>query len=173
MKKIFLLVILALTICCTAFANEQAIVDSFANFINPKIVEVQQSYENSKPVVTYVEGNKYVKSYYTKDIERFSYRVDVRETDSLMSPYIGVLELKRVGTSFKPHATEQEALNENQVWIDFVTRYRLVYNYNNGNWQFAKVTIFDDNMGGAPSTYDMLGQDDTSYFSMVRARQIN
>lgn len=168
MKKLLILFMLVFSVFNTAFANGQEVVNSFKSFISPKISYVEQSYAQASPKVIYDKGSKYTKPYYYKQTSEFEYKLDVQVTDSLMSPYIGIVELKKSVKHYNGQKTEEKAKSEYNVHWVFIDRYRLVYNYDNGDWVFAKVTIYDDNMGGASSTYDMLGKDDESYYNMVR-----
>ena len=87
MKKIFLLVMLALSICSSCFANEQAIVDSFKTFVPAEIQVIKNTY----PVlgteqITKHEPDEYNKeTYYQKKKQEFAYGIlHVEKTDSLM-----------------------------------------------------------------------------------------
>lgn len=136
MKKIFLLVMLALTICCTAFASEQDIVNSFKTFANTKIQPIEQTYETSHYIIKFMEGNKYVKPSYTKQDQVFTYELDVKKTDSLIFPYIGIIRLTKTTRYNGKHLSEEEAINTPMSNLPYdVVRAAVIYDYDNGNWR--------------------------------------
>ncbi len=167
MRRILLVFMLAMSICGSVFANAQEVVNSFKTFVTPKVAQVEATYAQAEPTVKYREGDKYIEPYYSKSTQNFEYALDVQSTDSLMSPYIGIIELKQTITNYQKHSTPEAAMAETQVSLNFITRYKLVYNYDNGNWVFAKATMFDDNMGDFPTTYSTLGESDESWYKMV------
>lgn len=147
MKRILLLVILALTICCTAFANEQAIVDSFKTFVPAEIQVIKNTY----PVlgaeqITKHEPDKYNKeTYYQKKKQEFSYDIlNVEKTDSLMYPYMGYVLLEKKTTYYKRSLSQLQATKEIEIAYISTDKYRVEYSYDNGSWNLAFVTIYDE-----------------------------
>lgn len=147
MKRILLLVILALTICSSCFANEQAIVDSFKTFVPAEIQVIKNTY----PVlgteqITKHEPDKYNKeTYYQKKKQEFSYDIlNVEKTDSLMYPYMGYVLLEKKTTYYKKNNDIAMAFGEIDIAFVSTTKYRVEYSYDNGSWNLAFVTIYDE-----------------------------
>lgn len=135
MKKIFLLVMLALSICCTAFASKQQVIDSFKTLIQPKIAEVEATYPpySLDRYVIVKDGKNY-----HKEMVIFTSEYDIKETKSILNPYIGILKLNRTEMAFKSHKTVAEAKTEMQPDFinDSVINISIVYKYTEGSWLF-------------------------------------
>lgn len=135
MKKIFLLVMLALTICSSCFANEQAIVDSFKTMVSNKIAPIEATYANSKPVITKHGGDNIYPAYYTKLEEVLEYDIDVQKTDSLIKPYRGIVKLARIVYSYGTHYSYESAQFASGGLVDYAWRTSIFYDYVDGKWQ--------------------------------------
>lgn len=135
MKKLLVLVILVMSFCSTAFANEQAIVDSFKALVNPKIVPIEQTYQNVKPIITEHKNQNGLPSYYTKVEEVLEYDIDVQKTDSLIKPYRGVVKLARIVYSYGTHYSYESAQFASGGLVDYAWRASIFYDYVDGKWQ--------------------------------------
>lgn len=68
---------------------------------------------------------------------RDGYSIDIRKTDSLISPYVGVLEFELVGHETRVHASKEEALADNDFGPEtegFVIEHRHTYAFQDGKW---------------------------------------
>lgn len=155
--------------CSFSFAGEQEIVDSFKAYVMPKINMVESTYQNAQPKVSYNEGYSVIKPYYTKEISELQYALDVRKTDSLMSPYIGIVEIAKIEHIYKKHNTKEEAMKETQKWMDYLDKNRLKYVYSDGVWKVKTVTFYDVN-GEMTDTYDISNEDDMSYYNWFKLK---
>ena len=135
MRKLLLAVILVLSVCGTAFANEQAIVDSFKSLVIPKITPIEQTYQGTKPVITEHKNKQGLPSYYTKQEEVFEYEIDVQKTDSLMKPYRGIVKLARIVYSYGNHFSYESAQFASGGLVDYSWRTTIFYDYENGTWK--------------------------------------
>lgn len=142
MKRILLLVMLALSICCTAFASEQDIVNSFKAFVTTEVQPIKDTY----PVLPENKVNYYNHSepYYQRSKQEFTYDIlNVEKTDSLMYPYMGYVLLEKVTTYYKRSSSQLQAAKETRVAYKSTEKYRLEYSYDNGQWNLAFATIYD------------------------------
>lgn len=138
MKKI-LAILISLMCCCTSvFANPQEAISSFAEIASKVQTEIRKTdtdeYAN---ILFYKYGNSWIKTRYT--FMRTSY--DVRKTDSLTSPYKGILSIDRFYIRYidenNPEGmfkTKAEAIDaKNTKFID-EDHIEFIYDYTNGEW---------------------------------------
>ena len=142
MKKI-LAILVALLCCCTSvFANEQEAVSSFTAMINKIQAGIERTYTDEYArTIFYNHIGRWSK--YRRGNAEISY--DVKRTDSLVSPYKGILtvwhdEIVYVDTNnpegeFK---TEAEALNANIKKIKRSEATQFIYSYQNNQWVIKK-----------------------------------
>lgn len=135
MKRIFLIVILALSICLNCFANEQDIVNNFKTMVSNKIAPIEATYANSKPVITKHGGDNIYPAYYTKLEKVLEYDIDVQKTDSLIKPYRGIVKLARIIYSYGTHYSYESAQFANGGLVDYDWRASIFYDYVDGKWQ--------------------------------------
>lgn len=134
MKKLLVLVMLALSICANCFANESDIVNSFRAVVMPKIQPIEASYNGVVPVIKYYEATKYSPAYYQKLEEVLDYKIDVIKTDSLVYPYRGVVKISKIVYSYGKVNTPEEAKQMRGGLTDYSWKANIYYNYDNGNW---------------------------------------
>ena len=146
MKRILLLVMLALTICSSCFANEQDIVNSFKSFVETEFKPIKDSYPvlgNDK--IEFHKGDKYRKAYYQKNNQNFSCEIlDVKSTDSLILPYIGSVLLEQATNYYKRSPYIEQAMGEIDIEFIITEKYKFEYGYQSGQWNLIGVTAYDD-----------------------------
>lgn len=129
MKKIFTMLLLLCSLCSVSFANEQEVINSFKAFVADLVAPVEATY--NKGYYTVLDGSN---GYFKTSSHSLTYTYDIKKTDSVMYPYLGILEVSNKTNFYKHYATEIEARNAFDV--DFVSedRQRNIYKYDNGKW---------------------------------------
>nr|DAL54016.1 MAG TPA_asm: hypothetical protein [Caudoviricetes sp.] len=149
LKKILVLVMLAMTICSISFASEQDIVNSFTSFTNGIISEIQESHNRGDSQVKWVPFNEYSSSgYWSKfGIDGLNASIDIRKTNSLVTPYIGILNLSAEqfrykyskGANAKAEFSTKVAAENAKIkgaGVQLVSRF--TYGYQNESWVLKK-----------------------------------
>jgi hypothetical protein len=62
------------------------------------------------------------------------YSIDIRTTDSLISPYLGICEFVIVSHTTAPHSSEAEAEKDNNFIEDRDVKHRHEYAFHDGHW---------------------------------------
>ena len=171
MKRILLILsVVFMSFSSICFAeSDQEIVDSFKEHVNGIMQPIIDSYNFDSSWVTFHEKQPYVKGskdFWSKcSLELPTFRVDVKKTDSLISPYIGEL----IGTQncieyAGKYNSENEAKTANIVEnIRFMRSFKFIYAYQEGQWvktqtfymlSFDKYYTLGDN---SYSEFDRLG----------------
>lgn len=138
-----------MTYCLPTYANEQDIVNSFTNFTNNIVSEVQANYNTTPYKVKYIivserekvfnkAGNYWVK--FGKTNLRSS--INIKRTDSLITPYIGYLILSCDFIDYySSNNNNGEFKTKEQAEKAFLLRInpsndetRFTYAYQNGKW---------------------------------------
>ena len=129
MKKIFTMLLLLCSLCSVSFANEQEVINSFKVFVADLVAPVEATYGKGYYVILEDSGR-----FFKANKHSFAYTYDIKKTDSVMYPYLGILEVSNKTNFYKHYATEIEARNAFDV--DFVSedRQRNIYKYDNGKW---------------------------------------
>ena len=137
MKRIFITLLLIMTYCLPTYANEQEIVNSFKAFVADLVAPVEATYGNGYYEV--IDGSE---GYFKTRNYGFTYTYDIKKSDSVMFPYIGILEVSNKTNFTKTYATEAEA--RNAFDIDFISedRQKYIYKYDNGKW-IGKVAYYE------------------------------
>lgn len=85
---------------------------------------------NESPKAIFHEGWK--RCYYTADS---SYVInDVRKTNSISTPFIGIYTFKLIRYQTMPHATKAEAEADNTFYQTHITYHRHTFAYQDGAW---------------------------------------
>lgn len=149
MKRIFITLLLIMTYCLPTYASEQDIVNSFTNFTNNIVAEIQDSYNKNPYKVRFYEPLDIQRKYYNDNghwykISKCNLRssIDIQRTDSLITPYIGYFTLNsdtiNYYSSDNPkgeYRTREEAEKASLQRLSISeTEYRFSYAYQNGQW---------------------------------------
>lgn len=137
MKKIITLLLLLCSLCSVSFANEQKVINSFKAFVADLVAPVEATYGKGYYVILEDSGR-----FFKANKHSFAYTYDIKESDSIMFPYIGILEVSNKTNFTKTYATEAEA--RNAFDIDFISedRQKYIYKYDNGKW-IGKVAYYE------------------------------
>ena len=104
MKKIFTMLLLLCSLCSVSFANEQEVVASFKAFVADLVTPVEATYGNGYYEV--IDGSE---GYFKTRNYGFTYTYDIKKSDSVMYPYIGILEVSNQIEYSKRYMYEIEA----------------------------------------------------------------
>lgn len=151
MKKFILTLICLFCFSLSCFAGKQEAVDSFKAMTNNIVFEIQESYNHGAKV----EYMKYKPKFnigdywYKYQMTNLKVELDVQKTDSLISPYKGILELQAdkiwyisKDNSVGHFATMEEAKNANfSKYNPAYNVYRFTYMYQGDNWGLKDVSF--------------------------------
>jgi len=118
----------------TGASERDAVVNSFKEFARDYM---QKWNAKNTPIqmLSVERGNSKTKFLWTRiyDDPVENYDIDVKATDSLVSPYIGILKFTSVGHGNGPH-TSREAAEKDQKFQVVSSAERLEFNYQDGKW---------------------------------------
>lgn len=139
MKKILIALLLIMTYCLPTHANEQEIVASFQSFVNGLIAPIEATYNKGYYVV--IESDR---GYFKSQQTDFTYSCDIKKTDSVMYPYLGILEVSNKHNFSRMYEIESMA----RVATFFVHtshhQHRFTYRYCNGKWEENRAYMYLD-----------------------------
>ena len=139
MKKIFIMLLLLMTYCLPTYANEQEIVASFQTFARNLVAPIEATYGKG-----YYRIVKSDRGYFKSKQTDFSYSCDIKKTDSVMYPYLGILEISNKDNFSKLFATEAEARNVMIYTMETYNTHRFTYRYCNGKWEENRAYMYLD-----------------------------
>ncbi|NLD47142.1 MAG: hypothetical protein GX660_08070 [Clostridiaceae bacterium] len=127
--------------------NESQIIDSFITYLNMFF----ESYKtNNREWVNDVsdayQSPTFLKISYNSPL---NYKYDIKKTDSLVNPYIGICEFSLIVNRTKEHITRKSALSDNN-FISSETEKNLhkhTYSYQNGEWMLLNAEYYSYTMG--------------------------
>lgn len=138
MKKIFTILLLLLcSLCSVSYASEQEVVASFQAFVANLVAPVEATYGKG-----YYRVVKTDEGYFKSQQTDFTYSCDIKKTDSVMYPYLGILEVSNKDNFSRNYATEAEARNATIYTIDSYNTHRLTYRYCNGKWEENRAYMY-------------------------------
>ena len=123
------MLLLLMTYCLPTYANEQDIVNSFKVFVANLVAPIEATY--NKGYYDIVDG---INGYCKTNNYDLTYTYDIKKSDSIMYPYIGILSVRNKTASSKNYKTEQEARNAFDVQFVLENEKRYIYKYDNGKW---------------------------------------
>lgn len=156
-KKIFILLTILLCNISTGFANEQEIANSFVTFANEQIKPIQESYERKDYFIYFMPHNDFSRQYkqpgdvYKKaGLSNLEAKIDVKKTDSILNPYIGILILSADPIAYYSpdnlegnYKTKEEAAKANLTKRGVgECIYKFNYIYKNNTWELNKVISY-------------------------------
>ena len=149
MRKLLVLILLLISICLPVQANEQNIANSFIEHVNTIVKPIQDSYNGVHFSMHEIKSAKEIKFngyYYRSTFTNFKYAYDIRKTDSILNPYLGVLEMSNDMIEFA-HSTDFDiALNTKEISEKFIPYQvcKFYYHLKNGNWMLASYEEKDE-----------------------------
>lgn len=146
-----ILIVAILLIAAPLFAAEnkdnEAAVEAFTKFVTQYM-----TLNRSKSIVS-EDGRGQLRKYRV-DIND-DYGIDVKRTDSLMTPLLGVFEYTtKEYVSINPHHDRDAALSDNELRLQLESKHLHKYGYTNGKWKpisgtyKSKISGLDSNYSG-------------------------
>lgn len=156
MKKIILVLICLFCFNITCFADQQEVVNSFTNFTNNIISELQANFNEGAKV----RKAKYYDFWYKAERTNLQASIDIQKTNSLISPYEGILEIRYDSIRYNTEDcvdgefdTEEEAKNANiPRYISDYTMEKYFYLYQGNKWTLKRVM---GRLKSDPTWFDM------------------
>lgn len=148
MKKFILALICLFCFSLNCFASEQEIVNSFVNFTNNISNEIRENYKEVKVAyVPYDRDIDYGDFWVKRQKTNLNSSIDIQQTTSLISPYMGILILSNDYTLY--HSTDnlkgnyQTASEAEKANIPVTSKgdglYKFIYMYQSGEWVLKRV----------------------------------
>lgn len=170
MRKFILTLICLFCFSVSCFASEQEAVDIFKTMTNNIVSEIQDNFNQGGKVKYSVDSNKWHK-YRNLNLQS---AIDVQKTDSLISPYKGILELQAdtaryysitKGQWYYDSKNDAKEASLYEV-IPAITKMRFVYMYQDNNWvlkqvqyQFLDEYVWKQNDLKSPQEYFCVTED--------------
>lgn len=149
MKKFILTLICLFCFNLNCFAGEQEAIDSFKAMANNIVSEIQESYNHGAKVeyMEYKPKFNIGDYWYKYQMTNLKVEFEVQKTDSLISPYKGILELQAdkiwyisKDNSAGHFATKEEAEKVNSSkYNPAYSVYRFTYMYQGDSWVLKDV----------------------------------
>ncbi len=121
-KRLLILIMALLLVCASCLADEQVVVDSFKVHVQDIMQPVLATYKKDAVHIRYFDPSKHGLQgsghwFKVRNLEPV-YSLDVKKNDSVMYPYIGIL--------------------------DVMQHWRFYYGYQKGKWEKTKVEFYRD-----------------------------
>lgn len=141
LRIIFIVVCLLVSVLPhVSAATEAEIVASFKQLVSEAMAKALVSYEGNVDY-HYVEPSEYMKNgVWNKTVKQLNtdYKIDVKRTDSLISPYNATLEVVKEFRGSNYYPTKEGAANASTTYATLDRNYVLFYSYQEGVWVFTK-----------------------------------
>lgn len=166
MKKLLIVTLMLLfVITGIAYAepSDSEVVSAFKQYVSDEVTRAIASYEPGsyqvkQHVITSVSSNGTKKTIvWRKGIDELhpKYTIDVKKNNSLISPYIGTMEIEKTYYAYEDCPTKEEAeKSTKEMWRNkYKCRFELAYQDN--KWVVTKV-VFDNCERETMGIYDAL-----------------
>ena len=145
--KIFVLCICLLINSIPAYSSEKEVVNSFLAIVNNVVEPIQESYsgENYTVAIAYrdIKAGRNIDMYYKTKNVNYNYSYNIEKTNSLISQYIGSIEMYSDKRIYKMFPTKHEAICNNDYLIRTIHNYKAYkfsYVYVDGKWMLYEIT---------------------------------
>ncbi|KAF0216763.1 MAG: hypothetical protein FD174_3586 [Geobacteraceae bacterium] len=131
---VFFILALSLLLCSKVFAlTDTEVVDSFKQYVSDEMKKVFVSYEGTHYNVSYVESNLnfWFKSYHKIDQ---NYKIDVEKTTSLISPYVGTLQVEVYYNTSDKFPTKKTAEQATTYKVHSIQTFKITLAYQENKW---------------------------------------
>ena len=148
-KRLLILIMALLLVCASCLADEQVVVDSFKVHVQDIMQPVLATYK--KMLSTYVILIPLNMDCRVQDIGSRCgiwnlFILWMLKNDSVMYPYIGILDVERYTEIFTgSYPTKEEASKAEKSYLsNAMQHWRFYYGYQNGKWEKTKVEFYRD-----------------------------
>jgi len=148
MKKILLLTImLLLTLSNIGFADpsESEILASFKQYVSDEVGTALSTYEVDKYKMRKSSEGRWYKT--TSSLNP-NYSMDIKKTNSLMSPYMGILEVSQVDSNYSEYLSKEMAETDTILYDSNKTTYKFIIAYQDNKWVITGVNVQKTNIDG-------------------------
>lgn len=149
-KRLLILIMALLLVCASCLADEQVVVDSFKVHVQDIMQPVLATYKKDAVHIRYFDPSKHGLQgsghwFKVRNLEPV-YSLDVKKNDSVMYPYIGILDVERYTEIFTgSYPTKEEASKAEKSYLsNAMQHWRFYYGYQNGKWEKTKVEFYRD-----------------------------
>lgn len=135
-----------------AFAADDAqVVNSFKQFCDDNIAKVTATYEGTHYSIAYQQPSKYTQRpeswiKYSGIVDP-NYKYDVQKTNSLVSPYIGTLEVTYKTVVYKDFPTKEAAEATNDIVRYTPVVYKFIVAYQDDKWVVTDAKKYNSVLG--------------------------
>ena len=168
MKKIFAILIALLCYCTSVFANPQEAISSFTAMISHIKTEIEKTYTDDYAKIAYMKPDKYNSEGYWYKNRKGALEVsyDIKKTDSLISPYTGILNISYRTLHYfdannpKGHfkTREEATMAASTIKDGDAVLHTFVYSYQDNQWIATKCGL---TMFGNTSWSNLKAKDNT------------
>lgn len=151
MKKLFLVLIILISMCVPCYANDQQAVDSFKALTNEIVAEINTSYNNRDTIVRYIPTTDWDRKHdlifdcWVKNgRDDLEYDINVEKTNSLIKPYVGYIYMSCHYLLYadengkKNFKTKEEAEKATIPTHSKSYLYKYIYHYDGNTWKFSR-----------------------------------
>lgn len=148
MKKILVFCLCLLIFPNFAFAvSDEDALASFKSYIKVELEKVKQSYEGNRYSMYFMEADKKISRsalwYKQSAAINPEYKIDLQKTNSLISPYLGTLEVKIDDTIFIAHPIKEIAASLDLINYRTYSIYIFSIAYQDDKWVITAIRDYD------------------------------
>ena len=139
-------------------ATDQAILKSFQNVVRELMTALVKSYNENRYEIYGLGSDKKASIWWkTKKVLMPTCKYDVEKTNSLVSPYVGIIEVDICLTTSAPEYMSYKLMEmATNLTTESTTTYTLKFAYQEGNWIFKRCKDFRVLADGTPWV-DLMG----------------
>lgn len=182
LRKTFLLFIILLIYSFPVNAAKNEIINNFAEFANVIVNPIQKSYLGNHYTINLayrdIRAGRNKTMYYKTENINFNYAYDVQKSETLISPYIGIIEMYNDKRIYKQFLTEEQARNEKNDLLRTIHNYKyyeFYYHYIDNEWRLYEIIenkanlkrklSVDNNLPKGNAELKLMACDDTTIFN--------
>ena len=157
MKKLLILTLMllvALSNVVYAQPSEAEVVASFKQYVGDELSKAISTYPIYNYQIRKSDGKWYK---FSENLDR-NFTIDVRKSDSLTAPYIGIAEISRVFKRGENCSTKELAEESNASDVYDIFKYSFIGVYRDNEWVVTKVE-YHNYVEEITSIYDRLKND--------------
>lgn len=160
---LILMVVFSFSNVAYAASNDAEVVASFKQYVKEEVAKALATYKEGEYQVNQYEHSTYsgregkkidiIWRKYRQELNS-QYNLDLKKTDSLISPYVGKVSISKNYYIYHDFPTKLEAEKDTE-YMESITDYKFTVAYQDDQWVVIKVQV--DNMETDPlSIYEIL-----------------
>jgi hypothetical protein len=160
MKKLLILTVTLLVALCnvvSAQSSDEEVIASFKQYVGNELSKAIATYpiENYNYEIRKSDGKWYK---FSENLDR-KFTIDVRKSDSLTAPYVGIAEISRVFKRGKNCSTKELAEESTASDVYDIFKYEFIGVYRDNEWVVTKLRYPNYFVEDITSIYDRLKKD--------------